>query len=120
MVIGLLLLLSNVATATEFDIVRPDDLYQDCVSLTVKFCNDNPEYIPCSISNNRYFYGRSHMVAIKIINNETILIHDELSGFDMYGSGWSRDQSTFYHFWIDEPIKRNYKYLLDNREMVLY
>lgn len=120
MTIGLILLFSNVATATEFDIVRPDDAYQDCVSLTVKFCNDNPEYIPCSISNNRYFYGLSHMVAVKIIDDDTILIHDELRGFDTNGDNWYIDQSTFYHFWIDEPIKRNYRYLLDNREMVLY
>ena len=123
--VGLLICLilvgfSNVASASDFDVVRPDNCYQDCVSLTVKYCNENPEFIPCSVSGHRYFRGLSHMVAAKIVDNETILLHDPLLGYDSYGNNWMIDQTTFYHFWIDEPVKRNYKFLMDNREMVLY
>lgn len=109
----------NVVSSVEFDIVRPDNAYQDCVSLTIKYCNDNPEYMPCTISNNRLFRGLSHMVAIKIIDNETIMVHDELNNAHYESHNWFLD-GQYYHFWIDEPLKRNYKYLLDNREMVLY
>jgi hypothetical protein len=60
------------------------------------------------------------MVAVKILDTETIQIHDELFGYDTYAHNWNIDTTQFYHFWIDEPIKRNYKFLLDNREMVLH
>lgn len=118
--IGLLIMFTPLVSASDFDIVRPDDAYQDCVSLTVKYCNDNPEFIPCSISGHRYFHGLSHMVAVKIVDDETLLIHDELLGYDTYAHNWNIDQTTFYHFWIDEPIKRNYKFLMDNREVVYH
>ena len=119
--IGLLFLSSlNIASASGFNVVRPDDCYQDCVSLTVKYCEDNPEFVPCSVSGHRYFRGLSHMVAAKIIDDETILFHDPLLGYDTYGNNWMIDQSTFYHFWIDEPVKRNYTFLMDNREMVIH
>ena len=60
------------------------------------------------------------MVAVKVLDNETLLIHDDMYNAEYEIEGWYMD-GQYYHFWIDEPVLRNYGLgrVLDNREVVL-
>lgn len=115
-----ILLLSGVAPASAFDIVRPNEEYQDCVGMTVQYCRDNPEYIPCSTSYHPYF-KMSHMVAVKIIDGETIHVVDKTKNAAYGVHNWQLD-GQYYHFWIDEPVLRNWGLgrVLDNRNVIVY
>jgi len=111
------LLLSSVASAQSFDIVRPNEDYQDCVGMAVQYCRENPEYIPCSMSRFPTF-KMSHMVAVKILDSDTIHIVDNTQNASYGVHNWQLD-GQYYHFWIDEPIKRNFYRLWDNRDVIL-
>ena len=119
------LLLSGVASAQPFDIVRPNEDYQDCVGISVQYCRENPEYTPCSISRFPTF-KMSHMVAVKIVDDETIEVHDGMNNAHFTVHNWIvdgdvmwDDWGTYFHFWLDEPVKRNFYRLWDNRDVVL-
>lgn len=114
-----LVLLTLVLPASAMDIVRDDPGTWTGVDYTVSYCRENPEYIPASVSYHPFFRGVSHMIAVKIIDNETIHIVDGLFNAEYTVHNWQLD-GQYYHFWIDEPIKRNYIMLRDNREMVLH
>lgn len=115
-----LLFSSGIASANSFDIVRPEGSSHDCVSMAVQYCRENPEYIPCSTSYHPYF-KMSHMVAVRVIDGETIHIVDNTENAAYTVHNWQLD-GQYYHFWIDEPILRNWGLgrVKDNREMVLY
>lgn len=114
----------SLASASSFDIVRPiEDIENwDCVSFAVDYCNKNVGYIPCSISFD-WTFKKSHMVAIKIIDDETIHIVDNMYNAEYTVHNWQLD-GQYYHFWIDEPVKRYWNWkcrqVVDNREMVLH
>ena len=112
------LLLSNVACASDFDIVRDEKNTWECVDYTVQYCRDNPEFIPCSISYHPYF-KMSHMVAVKVIDNETIQVVDKMYGYEYGVHNWQLD-GQYYHFWIDEPILRHWGTgrVTDNRMII--
>ena len=120
-IIGLIFLASIIpaSSASSFAVVRDDPGTWTCVDHTVNYCNNNPEFIPCSISSNPLFKGISHMVAVKVIDTETLLVYDGLYNAEYIVHGWYND-GQYYHFWKDEPIKRNYKHLIDNREVVYH
>lgn len=107
-----------ISPASAFDIVRPDKEAWVCVDYAVDFATNNPGWGIVSISNHPHFTGVSHMVNYRILDNETILIHDEMYNAEFEVCNLHLD-GQYYHFWIDEPIKRNYKRLLDNRELVM-
>ncbi len=107
-----------ISPASAFDIVREDRDSWVCVDYAVDYARNNPGWGVVSISNHPYFTGVSHMVNYRIIDNETMLIHDEMYNAEFEVHNW-QFSGEYYHFWIDEPIKRNYKRLLDNRELVM-
>lgn len=116
----LLLAVMGISSAEyNTDLIRDNPEYWDCVSHTISYCNENPEFIPCSTSSHPYF-KKSHMVAVKVIDNETLLIHDGMYNAEYEIEGWQYDYQ-YYHFWIDEPVLRNYGLgrVLDNRDVIL-
>lgn len=108
-ILSLCLLLALVGTAgAEYnnDLIRENPEYWDCVSYTISYCNDNQEFIPCSISYLPTF-KKSHMVAVKVLDDETLLIHDGMFKAEYEVHNWQLDDQ-YYHFWIDEPVLRNW------------
>lgn len=116
--IGLALMMLIAPANASFDVIRPNKDSWVRVDYAVDFARNNPGWGIVSISYNPCFYGVSHMVNYRILDNETILIHDEMHNAEFEVHNWFLD-GQYYHFWIDEPIKRNYKRLLDNRELVM-
>lgn len=101
------------------DIVRDNPDSWTCVDHAVNHCRENPGYIPTSVSYHPFFKGRSHMVAIDILDANTVHIIDNMNNASYVVHNWQLD-GQYYHFWIDGEIARNYWFLRDNREMVLY
>lgn len=109
----------NVAAASNntFDIVRPNAKYHDCVDRAVLTIRENPEYTACSISRFSTF-KMSHMVAVKVINAQTLEIVE--GNYSYYHYGWAND-GNYYHFWVDRDPLRNWGSGLvkDNRQVIL-
>lgn len=91
----------------------------DCVDYSVDFIKDNPEWGIVTISKNARFQGRSHMVNYQFYDTTTMIVYDGLLDNLYYVCNWQWDMD-YYHFWIDgsQPV-RNYRYLLDNRDVVM-
>ena len=91
--------------------------YWTCYDYSVDFEKNNPVWDCVTISNHRFFYGVSHMVNYRMYDNTTIIIYDGLLDNMYYINNWQWDYD-YYHFWLDGTPWRNYRYLLDNREVV--
>lgn len=116
--IFLILLTVFPTVASEFDIVR-NNKYEDCIGATVKFCRENPDYVPMSISK-MWTFKYSHMVAVKVINDNDIHVIDIDSNNEYISHNWSQNDREYYHIWKDEPVLRNWGIgrVLDNRGIV--
>lgn len=115
-ILAAMLLMSPASAA--FDIVREDKNTWVCVDHSVDFARNNPDWGIVTISGNPNFRGASHMVNYQIVDNETIRIHDGMQNAEYEIHNWQLD-GMYYHFWINEQIKRNYWILRDNRGLVI-
>lgn len=106
-----------ISPASAFDIVREDRDSWVCVDYAVDYARNNQGWGVVSISNHPHFKGASHMVNYRIVDSETILIHDEMYNAEYEIHNWQLS-GEYYHFWQKEPI-RFYKRLFDNREVIL-
>jgi hypothetical protein len=88
-----------------------------CYDYSVDFENNNPDWDCVTISNHRFFYGRSHMVNYQFYTGAQMIVYDGLLDNLHYVNNWQWD-TDYYHFWLDSTPWRNYRYLLDNREVV--
>ena len=106
------------SSASSFDPVRPDKDTWTCYDHSIDYANNHDEWEVLTISHHRYFQGQSHMVNYRIEGN-TMYIHDELYDIDMVYHNF-KHAPEFFHFWnSDEIPKRNYYYLIDNRDVVI-
>lgn len=87
-----------------------------CYDYAKNYTEVNPEWGRVTISENMYFRGTSHLVNYKVLNNDTLLIHDGMRDSDYILAGWKN--GGFYHFWIDETPVRNYSIMRDNRAVL--
>jgi len=106
--------------AGSFDPVRPNQAGWVCYDYAIDYARDNPEWGVVTISNNRYFYGVSHMVNYNISNGDLILldIHAktiEVMPLEYVHEGMLGFNPAFYHVWDANctPL-RNYRLLMDN------
>lgn len=105
------LFISSIGAVT----ITPKSMeYWTCVDYSTDFTNNNPDWGIVTISNNQYFHGVSHMVNYKVMDSESIEIHDGMYEYDYELHDWKND-GRFYHFWINEKPVRNYRFLWDNR-----
>lgn len=88
-----------------------------CYDYSVDFEKNNPDRDCVTISNHRFFYGISHMVNYQIYDNTTMIVYDGLLDNMYYINNWQWDMD-YYHFWLNSTPWRNYRYLLDNSEVV--
>lgn len=53
-----------------------------------------------------YAYGDNHMVNYKILDDKSLLIHDELLKQEYIVGGWEYDSNVFdyYHFYINDEV----------------
>ena len=93
---------------------RTEDSYV-CYDYSVNFMQHNPDWGCVTMSDQRFFYGVSHMVNFKIGDNNSIDIHDGMWGLN-YTIENIHNNTRYYHFWPKNstPI-RTYKFLRDNR-----
>ncbi len=112
-----ILFLLIAPTSASFNPIRENKEAWTCYDYTLNFSEYNPDWGLVGMSDNKLFRGESHLVNYKLIDNDTILIHDGLNGaeYDLYG--WQND--GFYHFFINETPRRNYKWLVDNQELAI-
>lgn len=88
-----------------------------CYDYSVDFEKNNPDWDCATISNHRFFYGVSHMVNYQMYSDTQMIVYDGLLDNMYYINNWQWD-IDYYHFWLDSTPWRNYRYLLDNREVV--
>jgi hypothetical protein len=102
------------------NVISKSQEYWTCVDYSKNFTERNPEWGMVTLSDNQLFHGTSHMLNYKILDNgQTLLIHDGMQHADYKDSGWYISQS-YYHFWQkDETPARTYKFLRDNRQIIL-
>lgn len=113
----LLIFLLVMPASASFNPVRSNKEAWTCYDYSLNFSENNPDWGIVCISNNRYFKGFSHMVNYKLLDNGSLLIHDGLYKSDYDFTGW--ECVGHYHFFINEPPRRYYKWLFDNRETIL-
>ena len=125
-------LYGGVANATpyqygSFDPVREDVESWVCYDYSIDYARNNPEWGIVTISNNKYFYIRSHMVNYKIVEDE-IYLYDSQSNIqcsfplenDCLNECNNWVYPAYYKFWsTDETPLRNYNRLQDNRQVWL-
>lgn len=102
----------SVTTAKEYDIVRENEEYWNCVDYSVSFMRENPEWGCVTVSSNKYFKGVSHIMNYRIVENGQIEIKDNMYETNYILCGFEND-TLYYHFWEGEPV-RNYKWLRAN------
>lgn len=94
--------------------------YWTCVDYSMDFAKNNPDWGTVSIAQTPNFLDESksydsHMVNYKIIDNNTMEIHDGMYKLDYTSTDWKND-GQYYHFWLNGKPLRNYRYLYDNRD----
>lgn len=112
LILALLTAQTSDVTAKEFDIVRENKDYWNCVDYSVSFMRENPEWRCVTVSDHKYFKGVSHIVNYRVIEEDTIEIKDNMFETNYIISGFEND-TLYYHFWEGEPV-RNYKMLRAN------
>jgi len=100
--------------AASFNPIRENKEAWTCYDHALNFSENNPDWGIVCMSNNRYFKGVSHFVNYKYISDDVLLIHDNFFGIEYKYLKWGGD--GYYHFYINEPPRRYYKWLVDNRE----
>ena len=88
-----------------------------CYDCSVNFAQTNPGWGCVTISDNQCFKGTSHIVNYKVVDLETLKIHDELYHGDYLLYNW-KISKQFYHFWVESSPIRNYIVINDNREII--
>ena len=83
---------------------------------SVDFEKNNPDWDCVTINNHRFFYGVSHMGNYQMYDN-TMIVYDGLLDNMYYINNLQWDYD-YYHFWLDSTPWRNYRVLLDNREVL--
>lgn len=109
---------SDYVDSLEQNINRSEKVeHWTCYDYSVDFEKNNPDWDCVTISNHKLFYGISHMVNYQFYDNITMIVYDGLLDNLYYINNWQWD-IDYYHFWLDNTPWRNYRYLLDNREVV--
>ena len=90
-----------------------------CYDYSVDFEKNNPVWGTVTISKNARFQGKSHMVNYYFYDNTTMIVYDGLIDNISWINNWQWDYN-YYHFWLNNTPVRNYKYLLDNRDVISY
>lgn len=109
---------SDYVDTLEHNINRSERVdYWTCYDYSVDFEKNNPDWDCVTISNHRFFYGVSHMVNYQFYTNTQMIVYDGLLDNMYHINNWKWDYD-YYHFWFDCTPWRNYRYLLDNREVV--
>lgn len=103
--------------SASFNPIRENKEAWTCYDYALNFSENNPDWGTVGLSDNRYFKGYGHLVNYKYINNNTLLIHDEANGCEYRYVNWQLD--GYFHFFINETPRRHYKWLVDNRELVI-
>lgn len=92
---------------------------------SIDFAERNPDWGTLSISHYPRFnivgydgYA-SHMVNYRLIDSDTLEIHDGLYNIDYNINDW-RNSGDYYHFWLNHAPVRTYKFLYDNRNELDY
>ena len=118
--LGLLfiLLAAHIATAAP-TIIRSDS--KDCLTLSLEYQSENPEWGILLISDNYWFRGLGHYVNYQFDDDKDIHIHDEMYNLNWSGRGWqySGEYSfttghQYYHFFIDETPTRRFTFMKPN------
>jgi len=126
--LSLLIISPMIASASGFDIVRPDKEAWVCVDYAVNHTRSHDGYITVSVSNSRYFYGESAAKSVHINEDNSLNVYEAVRNSEgkfveceyvMMGN-WYDDDYTFYHFYPGGCRTRNYRHLMDNRWDVLY
>lgn len=113
----LLVFILLIGNCSAVEIIPKSKESYTCYDYSVEFREQNPDWGIVTISNNKYFYGISHMVNYQLMDDGTLKIHDGLYKYDYVYEGWER--VDYYHFWGDDEIpKWNYRFLWDNREVI--
>lgn len=127
--VGCLATISVTGTCEALDVGEVNILSQDenswtCYERAINFSANNPEWGIVLISNNKYFYGKGHFMNYKY-DNSTLLLYDDyykstttIIGLDQEPTNNSHSNS-YYHFYINEKVRRVFKYMADNREQIL-
>ena len=103
--------------SASFDPIRPDVDTWTCYDHSLDYAKNNPEWGVLTISDHRFFQGQSHMVNF-LIEDNVMYIHDGLYDIDYTYSNYQL-APEYFHFWDNDEIpKRNYYYLIDNRDVV--
>lgn len=113
----LFIFLLIIPTSGAFNPMRSNKEAWTCYDHALNFSNHNPDWGLVGMSDNKLFRGETHLVNYKLLDNNTILIHDEVYGSEYDLTGWQN--SGFYHFFINETPRRYYKWLIDNRELAI-
>jgi hypothetical protein len=106
----IILSLINVGQAVE---IKENRAAWVCYDWAVWYNSENPEWKIVTISEQRFFYGVSHMVNYQL-EGENLIIHDEFYKLD-YTIYDYKNSGLYFHFWQNEqtPV-RNYKFLRAN------
>ncbi len=110
-----LIFLLIMPVSASFNPVRPNKEAWTCYDYTMNFSEYNPDWGMVTMGKTG-LRGATHMVNYKYISENELLIHDGYLNSDYRYVGWQYD--GYFHFYINETPRRNYKWLVDNRELV--
>lgn len=113
-----LFILTTAAAATPHVIPTSKDKWT-CYDYAVDYHKKNSDWGMVTIGGP-FFKTNSHIVNYKVLNNgETLLIHDGLNNAEFPCYAWYKTGQS-YHFFVngEQPV-RNYKYIRDNRNVIL-
>jgi hypothetical protein len=109
-------ILTNMAASRPIIIERTQSDWT-CYDYSVNFTQTHPGWGCVTISDNKCFQGISHIVNYKVIDQNTLRIHDEFYNADYLLYNW-KISTQFFHFWVESSPIRNYIVLQDNREII--
>jgi hypothetical protein len=108
----------GVTNGNPLEPIRNDREYWTCYDYSFNYANQNPEWGILTISNNKFFYGSCHNVNYKI-DGDKLIIYDDSNHYNYTIKNFQHDTTQYYYFWINEEPLRNWKFLIDNRNVVI-
>ena len=119
MVLFCLLCAVGIASA-EVSIVPVSNESWTCYDYSVNLANDDPTWGVLLIGDNRFFRGVSHFVNYKLIDGDTVFVHDGLYDVEYNITDWQFTDISCYHFYVDgEHPNRYYVRMFDNRDVLI-
>jgi hypothetical protein len=108
----------GVASAEPLNPIRPSVDSWTCYDHSLNYANENPDWEILTLSTSRFFYGSCHNVNYKI-DGDKLIITDVSNHCNYTINNFQYNDRQYYHFWIDEYPIRNWRFLRDNRNVVM-